>query len=39
VVLRRLFPSTGHEAPHATHIGSAATDAALADLDPTSTHH
>eukprot|EP01041_Mallomonas_annulata_P041522 gene41522-65616_t len=28
VVLRRLFPATGHEAPHATTIGSAVTDAA-----------
>lgn len=32
VVVRRLFPATGHEAPHGTSIGSAATDAALADL-------
>ena len=33
VVIRRLFPATGHEAPHGTHIGSAATDAAVADLE------
>lgn len=32
VVVRRLFPPTGHEAPHATTIGSAVTDAAVADL-------
>ena len=37
VVLRRLFPVTGHEAPHATTIGSAVTDAAVADLKPTET--
>jgi multidrug efflux pump len=30
VVIRRLFPASGHEAPHATTIGSAATDAAAA---------
>ena len=30
VVIRRLFPASGHEAPHATSIGSAATDAAAA---------
>jgi len=34
VVIRRLFPPTGHEAPHGTTIGSAAVDAAVADLDP-----
>ncbi len=28
VVIRRLFPSSGHEAPHGTAIGSTATDAA-----------
>ena len=39
VVLRRLFPATGHEAPHAAHIGSAATDAAVADLAPTQNPH
>ena len=32
VVIRRLFPATGHEAPHGTAIHSAATDAAVADL-------
>jgi len=37
VVLRRLFPVTGHEAPHATTIGSAVTDAAVAELKPTET--
>ncbi len=30
VVIRRLFPPTGHEAPHGTSIASAATDAAIA---------
>jgi multidrug efflux pump len=30
VVIRRLFPASGHEAPHGTSIGSAATDAAAA---------
>ena len=34
VALRRLFPATGHEAPHATHIGSAVIDAAVAELEP-----
>jgi multidrug efflux pump len=34
VVVRRLFPPTGHEAPHGTTIGSAAIDAAVADLEP-----
>jgi len=33
VVVRRLFPPTGHEAPHGTTIGSKATDAAVADLE------
>ena len=37
VVVRRLFPSTGHEAPHGTTIGSAAIDAAVADLEPQKT--
>jgi multidrug efflux pump len=32
VVIRRLFPATGHEAPHGTTIGSAAVDAAVANL-------
>jgi len=32
VVIRRLFPTTGHEAPHGTTIGSAAVDAALNGL-------
>jgi multidrug efflux pump len=34
VVVRRWFPPTGHEAPHGTAIGSAAIDAAVADLEP-----
>ena len=34
VVIRRWFPPTGHEAPHGTTIGSAAIDAAVADLEP-----
>ena len=33
VVVRRWFPASGHEAPHATRIGSAATDAAVAGAD------
>jgi multidrug efflux pump len=33
VVVRRLFPPTGHEAPHGTTIGSATIDAAVAPLD------
>ncbi len=33
VVIRRWFPPTGHEAPHGTTIGSAAIDAAVADLE------
>ncbi|MFM7025808.1 MAG: efflux RND transporter permease subunit, partial [Limnohabitans sp.] len=32
VVVRRLFPPTGHEAPHATAIGSAAIDAAVSSV-------
>ena len=39
VVIRRWFPPTGHEAPHGTAIGSAATDAALADLEPPTKAH
>ncbi|NDY92295.1 efflux RND transporter permease subunit [Ideonella livida] len=31
VVIRRFFPSTGHEAPHGTAIASAASDAAVAE--------
>ncbi|MEK8024977.1 MAG: hypothetical protein RLY78_1423 [Pseudomonadota bacterium] len=31
VVIRRLFPATGHEAPHGTSIASPAADAAAAE--------
>ena len=34
VVVRRLFPPSGHEAPHGTRITSAATDAAVAAVLP-----
>ena len=39
VVVRRLFPPTGHEAPHGTTIGSAAIDAAVADLESPAGQH
>ena len=39
VVIRRWFPPTGHEAPHGTTIGSAAVDAAVAQLEPPAKGH
>ncbi len=39
VVIRRLFPATGHEAPHGTTIGSAAVDAAVANLESPAKGH
>ena len=39
VVIRRLFPATGHEAPHGTTIGSAAVDAAMANLESPAKGH
>src|SRR5574343_623863 len=39
VVIRRWFPATGHEAPHGTTIGSAAVDAAVAQLEPPAKGH
>ncbi len=39
VVIRRLSPATGHEAPHGTTIGSAAVDAAVANLESPAKGH
>lgn len=38
VVIRRLFPGSGHEAPHSTPLASAATDAAAAQALPQTKH-